>query len=147
MKLEESQTSVDRLPAEQRRISQDSGTERPFSGAYNDDEEPGISVEVVAGEPLFASTDKFDSGSGWPSFTKPTAPANVNELRDTTHGMVRTKVRLVHPDGHLGHVFPDGPSNQGGLRYCINSASLRLIPRDDMESEGHGAYLDQTEEA
>lgn len=147
MKLEESQTSVDRLTAEQHRISQDSGTERPLSGAYNDDKEPGISVEVVSREPLFASTDKFGSGSGWPSFIKPIAPANVNELCDTTHGMVRTKARLVHPDSHLGHVFPDIPSDQGGLRYRIDSASLRFIPRDDMESEGYGAYLDQAEEA
>ena len=101
----------------------------------------------MSGEPLFASTDKFDSGSGWPSFTKPIVAANVNELRDDAHGMVRTEVRSVHADSHLGHVFPDGPSDRGGLRYCINSASLRFIPRDDMEAEGYGDYLDQVEEA
>jgi peptide-methionine (R)-S-oxide reductase len=104
-------------------------------------------VDIVSGEPLFASTDKFDSGTGWPSFTKPIVPANVNEVRDSAHGMVRTEVRSVHADSHLGHVFPDGPSDRGGLRYCINSASLRFIPRDEMESEGYGEYLDQVEEA
>ena len=100
----------------------------------------------MSGEPLFASSDKFDSGSGWPSFTKPIEPVNVKELRDTTHGMIRTEVRSAHADSHLGHVFPDGPSDRGGLRYCINSASLRFIHRDDMDAEGYGAYLDQVEE-
>jgi peptide-methionine (R)-S-oxide reductase len=100
----------------------------------------------VSGEPLFASSDKFDSGCGWPSFTKPIEPANVNELRDTTHGMIRTEVRSAHADSHLGHVFPDGPRDRGGLRYCINSASLRFIHRDDMEAEGYGAYLNQVED-
>jgi peptide-methionine (R)-S-oxide reductase len=103
-------------------------------------------VDVVSGEPLFASSDKFDSGSGWPSFTKPIEPANVNELADTTHGTIRTEVRSVHGDSHLGHVFPDGPKDRGGLRYCINSASLRFIHRDDMEAEGYGAYLNQVED-
>ncbi|MCG7605429.1 MULTISPECIES: peptide-methionine (R)-S-oxide reductase MsrB [Gammaproteobacteria] len=147
MKFEKSQTAVDRLTPEQRRITQDSGTERPFTGEHNDNKEPGIYVDIVSGEPLFASTDKFDSGTGWPSFTKPIVPANVNEVRDSAHGMVRTEVRSVHADSHLGHVFPDGPSDRGGLRYCINSASLRFIPRDEMESEGYGEYLDQVEEA
>jgi len=95
---------------------------------------------------LFASSDKFDSGCGWPSFTKPIEPENVNELRDTTHGMTRTEVRSAHADSHLGHVFPDGPRDHGGLRYCINSASLRFIHRDDMEAEGYGAYLNQVED-
>ena len=117
-----------------------------LSGEYDANKEPGIYVDIVSGEPLFASADKFDSGSGWPSFTKPIVAANVNELRDDAHGMVRTEVRSVHADSHLGHVFPDGPSDRGGLRYCINSASLRFIPREEMESEGYGEYLDQVEE-
>jgi len=100
----------------------------------------------VSGEPLFASSDKYESGCGWPSFTKPIEPANVSELDDATHGMIRTEVRSAHGDSHLGHVFPDGPPDRGGLRYCINSASLRFIHRDDMEKEGYGAYLDQVEE-
>ena len=146
MNFEKSQDAVDRLTPEQRRVTQDSGTERPFTGEYDDNKEPGIYVDVVSGEPLFASTDKYESGSGWPSFTKPIVPANVNEVRDTTHGTVRTEVRSVHADSHLGHVFPDGPADRGGLRYCINSASLRFIPRDEMEREGYGEYLDQAEE-
>lgn len=105
MKFEKSQTAVDSLTPEQRRVTQESGTERPFTGEYNDNKEPGIYVDVVSGEPLFASTDKFDSGSGWPSFTKPIVQANVNEVRDNAHGMVRTEVRSVHADSHLGHVF------------------------------------------
>jgi peptide-methionine (R)-S-oxide reductase len=105
-----------------------------------------IYVDLVSGEPLFASSDRFDPGCGWPSFTKPIEPENVNELRDTTHGMTRTEVRSAHADNHLGHVFPDGPRDRGGLRYCINSASLRFIHRDDMEAEGYGAYLNQVED-
>ena len=147
MKFEKSQEAIDRLTPEQRRVTQESGTERPFTGEYDDNKEPGIYVDIVSGEPLFASSDKFDSGCGWPSFTKPIVAANVNELQDNAHGMVRTEVRSVHADSHLGHVFPDGPSDRGGLRYCINSASLRFIPRDAMESEGYGEYLDQVEEA
>lgn len=147
MKFEKSQASLDRLTTEQRRITQKSGTERPFSGAYNDTKEPGIYVDIVSGEPLFASTDKFDSRSGWPSFTKPIVKANVNEVRDSANGMVRTEVRSAHADSHLGHVFSDGPSDRGGLRYCINSASLRFIPRGEMEPEGYGEYLDQVEKA
>jgi peptide-methionine (R)-S-oxide reductase len=108
--------------------------------------EPGIYVDIVSGEPLFASSDKFESGCGWPSFTKPIEPANVNELQDTSLGMTRTEVRSLHGDSHLGHVFPDGPADRGGLRYCINSASLRFIHRDQMEAEGYGAYLSQVEE-
>ena len=133
------------LTPEQYRVTQQNGTERPGTGEYLHNHEPGIYVDVVTGEPLFASSDKFDSGCGWPSFTKPIEPANVNELRDTSHGMVRTEVRSVHGESHLGHVFPDGPRDRGGLRYCINSASLRFIHQDDMEAAGYGAYLDQVE--
>jgi peptide-methionine (R)-S-oxide reductase len=103
-------------------------------------------VDIVSGEPLFASSNKFESGCGWPSFTKPIEPTNIKELTDTTLGMVRTEVRSRLGDSHLGHVFTDGPVDQGGLRYCINSASLRFIPRDDMETEGYGAYVDQVED-
>jgi len=135
-----------RLTKEQYRVTQESATERPGTGEYLDNHEPGIYVDIVSGEPLFASSDKFESGCGWPSFTKPIAPANVSELRDMSYGMVRTEVRSVHGDSHLGHVFDDGPRDRGGLRYCINSASLRFVHRDDMEKEGYGAYLDQVEE-
>jgi peptide-methionine (R)-S-oxide reductase len=135
-----------RLTPEQRRVTQMSGTEAPGSGALLHNHEPGIYVDIVSGEPLFASADKFESGCGWPSFTKPIEPANVNELSDVSHGMVRTEVRSAGADSHLGHVFPDGPREHGGLRYCINSASLRFVHRDDMEAEGYGAYLDQVED-
>ena len=138
--------AISKLSREQYRVTQQSGTEVPGTGEYLHNEEPGIYVDVVSGEPVFASSDKFDSGSGWPSFTKPIDSANVNETRDTTHGMTRTEVRSAHGDSHLGHVFPDGPRERGGLRYCINSAALRFIHRDDMEAEGHGAYLSQVEE-
>ena len=137
--------AISALSEEERRVTQQSGTERAGTGAYLNNKEPGIYVDIVSGEPLFASADKFDSGTGWPSFTKPIEPANVNELRDDTHGMTRTEVRSTHGDSHLGHVFPDGPRDKGGLRYCINSASLRFVHRDDMEAEGYGAYVDQVE--
>ncbi|GGB06054.1 peptide-methionine (R)-S-oxide reductase MsrB [Allosediminivita pacifica] len=137
---------IDSLDPEQYRVTQQSGTERPGTGKYLSNKEPGIYVDVVSGEPLFASSDKYESGCGWPSFTKPIEKTYVQELRDTTHGMVRTEVRSTHGDSHLGHVFPDGPMDRGGLRYCINSASLRFVHRDDMEAEGYGAYLDQVEE-
>ncbi len=146
MQYRKSQEAIDRLTPEQRRVTQEAGTERPFTGEYNDHKEPGIYVDIVSGEPLFASSDKFESGCGWPSFTKPVVPANISERRDTSHGMIRTEVRSAHGDSHLGHVFPDGPADRGGLRYCINSASLRFIHRDDMEREGYGEYLDQVEE-
>ena len=139
------QEAISRLTPEQYRVTQQSGTERPGTGEYLDNKEPGIYVDIVSGEPLFASSDKYESGCGWPSFTKPIEPANLNELQDTTHGMSRTEVRSAHGDSHLGHVFPDGPADRGGLRYCINSASLRFIPRDKMAAEGYGAYLDQVE--
>jgi peptide-methionine (R)-S-oxide reductase len=137
--------AVAALSPEQYQVTQQSATERPGTGEYLDNDEPGIYVDIVSGEPLFASSDKFESGCGWPSFTKPIEPAHVNELRDITHGMVRTEVRSTHGDSHLGHVFPDGPADRGGLRYCINSASLRFIHRDDMQAEGYGAYIDQVE--
>ena len=138
--------AIAKLTPEQFRVTQQSGTERPGSGEYLDNHQPGIYVDVVSGEPLFASSDKFESGCGWPSFTKPIEPANVDELRDASHGMARTEVRSHHGDSHLGHVFPDGPSDRGGLRYCINSASLRFIPRGDMAAQGYDAYLDQVED-
>ncbi|MEQ8368728.1 MAG: peptide-methionine (R)-S-oxide reductase MsrB [Roseicyclus sp.] len=138
--------AIARLTPEQYRVTQDSGTERPGTGAYLDNKDPGIYVDIVSGEPLFASSDKYESGCGWPSFTKPIEPAHINELRDLTHGMIRTEVRSTHCDSHLGQVFPDGPRDRGGLRYCINSASLRFVHRDDMEAEGYGAYLDQVED-
>ena len=137
--------AISNLSPEQYRVTQHGVTEQPGTGEYLDNEEPGIYVDIVSGEPLFASSDKYESGCGWPSFTKPIEPKNLNEQTDTTHGMIRTEVRSVHGDSHLGHVFDDGPEDRGGLRYCINSASLRFIHRDDMESEGYGAYLDQVE--
>jgi peptide-methionine (R)-S-oxide reductase len=138
--------AVAALTPEQYRVTQQSGTERPGTGPLLNNKEPGIYVDIVSGEPLFASADKFDSHCGWPSFTKPIEPANVAELRDTSHGMVRTEVRSASGDSHLGHVFNDGPRDRGGLRYCINSASLRFIHRDRMEAEGYGAYLNQVED-
>jgi peptide-methionine (R)-S-oxide reductase len=138
--------AIAKLSPEQFRVTQESATERPGTGAYLHNKEAGIYVDIVSGEPLFASSDKFDSTCGWPSFTKPIEPAHVNELSDTTHGMIRTEVRSAHGDSHLGHVFPDGPSDKGGLRYCINSASLRFVPRAEMEAQGYGAYLDQVED-
>jgi len=137
---------IESLTPEQYHITQESGTERPGTGAYLANKEPGIYVDIVSGEPLFASSDKYESGCGWPSFTKPIEPAHVTEHRDASLGMVRTEVRSRDGDSHLGHVFPDGPQERGGLRYCINSAALRFIHRDDMEAEGYGAYLDQVED-
>ncbi|WP_439119098.1 peptide-methionine (R)-S-oxide reductase MsrB [Marivita sp.] len=145
-KYEKNPMVIATLSPEQFYVTQESGTERPGTGEYLDNKEPGIYVDVVSGEPLFASADKYESGCGWPSFTKPIEPAHINELRDMSHGMIRTEVRSTHGDSHLGHVFPDGPQDRGGLRYCINSASLRFIHRDDMEAEGYGAYLDQVED-
>lgn len=133
------------LTPEQYRVTQENATERPGTGEYLDEKRPGIYVDVVSGEPLFASSAKFESGCGWPSFTKPIA-ANVREVRDTSHGMIRIEVRSAHGDSHLGHVFDDGPRDQGGLRYCINSASLRFIPREEMEAAGYGEYLGQVED-
>jgi peptide-methionine (R)-S-oxide reductase len=140
--------AISRLSPEQYHVTQRNGTERPFQNAFWDNKEPGLYVDVVSGEPLFTSMDKFDSGCGWPSFTKPIDAENVIEKRDTSLGMIRTEVRSSSGDSHLGHVFPDGPREAGGLRYCINSASLRFIPLDQLESEGYGAFrqLFQTSE-
>ncbi len=146
MKYEKSAEAIARLDAEQFRVTQNNGTEAPGSGEYLHNAEPGIYVDIVSGEPLFSSSDKYDSGCGWPSFTKPIISTNVNELRDISHGMIRTEVRSTHGDSHLGHVFPDGPQDHGGLRYCINSASLRFIHKGEMEAEGYGDYLDQVED-
>lgn len=137
--------ALDSLTPDQYLVTQENGTEAPGSGEYLDNHEPGIYVDIVSGEPLFASSEKFDSGCGWPSFTKPVDNDFLNELSDTSHGMIRTEVRSSHGDSHLGHVFPDGPQDRGGLRYCINSASLRFIHVDDMDMEGYGAYIDQIE--
>ena len=131
--------AVARLTPEQFRVTQQSATERPFQNAFWDHDKPGIYVDVVSGEPLFSSLDKFESGCGWPSFTKPLEPENVEERQDTSHGMTRTEVRSSHADSHLGHVS-DGPQNTGGLRYCINSAALRFIPLDKLEHEGYREY-------
>src|ERR1041385_1208728 len=136
--------AVAALTAEQYRVTQQSGTELPGTGPLLHNKEPGIYVDIVSGEPLFASSDKFESGCGWPSFSKPIA--NVRELKDSSHGMIRTEVRSANGDSHLGHVFNDGPRDRGGLRYCINSASLRFVPRDQMEAQGYGAYLNQVED-
>ena len=146
MTYTKSPEAIAKLTPEQFHVTQRSGTERPGTGEYLDNHEPGIYVDIVSGEPLFASSDKFESGCGWPSFTKPIVPAHVNELHDVSHGMMRTEVRSVHGDSHLGHVFPDGPPDRGGLRYCINSASLRFVHRDDMQAEGYGEYLNQVED-
>jgi peptide-methionine (R)-S-oxide reductase len=140
------EAAIARLTPEQYRVTQESGTERPGTGELLYNKKPGIYVDIVSGEPLFASSDKYESGCGWPSFTKPIEPANVQELRDMSHGMIRTEVRSKHGDSHLGHVFDDGPRDRGGLRYCINSASLRFVPREEMEAQGYGAYLDQVED-
>lgn len=129
-----------RLTDEQFFVTQHCGTEPPFHNAYWDNHRDGIYVDVLSGKPLFSSKDKFDSGTGWPSFAKPLAPDAIVEKADATLGMVRTEVRSASADSHLGHVFPDGPG-PGGLRYCINSASLRFIPVEDMEDEGYGEYL------
>ncbi|SBW15605.1 methionine sulfoxide reductase B [Brucella sp. 10RB9215] len=145
MKYQKSAEAIAKLSAEQYRVTQENGTERPGTGEYLYNKEPGIYVDIVSGEPLFASSDKYESHCGWPSFTKPIERANVMELTDMSHGMVRTEVRSAHGDSHLGHVFPDGPADRGGLRYCINSASLRFVPKDRMEAEGYGDYLDQVE--
>lgn len=143
---QKSQEAIAKLTPQQYQITQQSGTERPGTGEYLHNKQPGIYVDIVSGEPLFASSDKYESGCGWPSFTKPIVSTYIKELRDISHGMLRTEVRSLHGDSHLGHVFPDGPRDRGGLRYCINSASLRFVHRDKMVAEGYGEYLDQVEE-
>ena len=139
--------AVSRLTPEQYQVTQKKGTEPAFRNEYWDNKEPGIYVDVVSGEPLFASVATFDSGTGWPSFTVPIEPGNVMERRDFSHLMIRTEVRSAHGDSHLGHVFRDGPRVAGGQRYCINSAALRFIPLDDLEREGYGAYRSLFESA
>ena len=146
MKYQKTAESLAALTPEQFRVTQLSATERPGTGAYLNNHEPGIYVDVVSGEPLFASSDKFESGCGWPSFTKPIGPAHVAETRDMSHGMARVEVRSALSDSHLGHVFEDGPQDRGGLRYCINSASLRFVHRDEMAAAGYGDYVDQVED-
>ena len=138
--------AIARLTPEQFRITQQNGTEYPGSGEYLHNHAPGLYVDVVSGEPLFTSSDKYQSGCGWPSFTRPVEPANVQEKCDTNHGMIRTEVRSTHGDSHLGHVFDDGPASRGGLRYCINSASLRFIPLAEMAEAGYAAYVDLVKE-
>ena len=133
--------AIANLTPEQIRVSRENGTERPFTGEYLDNKQQGLYVDLVSGEPLFTSMDKFDSGCGWPSFTKPVTDDYVSEIKDTTHGMIRTEVRSVNGDSHLGHVFPDGPKESGGLRYCINSASLKFIPLEELEAEGYADYI------
>ncbi|HET9968003.1 MAG TPA: peptide-methionine (R)-S-oxide reductase MsrB [Streptosporangiaceae bacterium] len=132
--------AIAQLTPEQYRVTQQAATEAPFTGELYNNKEPGIYVDIVSGEPLFTSINKYDSGCGWPSFTVPIEKANVVEHSDRSHGMIRTEVRSAHGDSHLGHVFPDGPPAEGGLRYCINSAALRFVPLDDLEQEGYGEY-------
>ncbi|WP_295747240.1 peptide-methionine (R)-S-oxide reductase MsrB [uncultured Limosilactobacillus sp.] len=122
-------------------VTQEAATEQPFTGKYDHFDQPGIYVDVVSGEPLFSSLDKYDSGCGWPAFTKPIARRVVKEKRDQSFGMERTEVRSQHADSHLGHVFTDGPVERGGLRYCINSAALRFIPVEELKEAGYGQYL------
>ncbi|WP_158792066.1 peptide-methionine (R)-S-oxide reductase MsrB [Granulicella sp. L60] len=133
--------AIARLTPEQYAVTQQNATEAPFANEFDEHHELGLYVDVVSGEPLFSSLDKFDSGCGWPSFTKPVEPDHIEHNVDHSHGMARTEVRSSNGDSHLGHVFDDGPAEHGGLRYCINSASLRFIPVDELESEGYGEYL------
>ena len=133
-------TAVAKLTRQQYAVTQEDATEPAFRNRFWDNHDDGIYVDVVSGEPLFASTDKYDSNSGWPSFTRPINAANVVRRDDNTYGMVRTEVRSANGDSHLGHLFDDGPIDDGGLRYCINSAALRFIPLDELESQGYGDY-------
>ncbi|MBC7145174.1 MAG: peptide-methionine (R)-S-oxide reductase MsrB [Thioclava marina] len=144
-KWQKTDAALAKLTPEQYRVTQQNGTERPWTGEYTENKAKGIYVDVVSGEPLFASSTQYESGCGWPSFTRPLFDDHIVELTDTTHGMTRVEVRSKHGDSHLGHVFPDGPRDQGGLRYCINSASLRFIPLEEMEAEGYGDLIDKVE--
>lgn len=132
---------IEKLSPIEYKVTQEGATERPFTHEYNESYEEGIYVDIVSGEPLFSSKDKFDAGCGWPSFTKPLEDEHIIEKRDLSHGMIRTEVRSKYADSHLGHVFSDGPRDKGGLRYCINGASLRFIKKEDLEKEGYGEYL------
>lgn len=134
-----------RLTKEQYEVTQNNGTERPFTGEYDDFYEEGIYVDIVSGEPLFSSKDKYDAGCGWPSFTQPIENRIIQEKRDRSFGMERVEVRSKEADSHLGHVFTDGPVDKGGLRYCINSAALRFVPKADLEKEGYGQFLQHFE--
>lgn len=145
MTYAKTQAAIDKLTPEQFRVTQQNGTERAGTGPLNDNDAAGIYVDIVSGEPLFASSDKFSSECGWPSFTKPIVTEYVTEHEDGGFGMVRTEVRSKHGDSHLGHVFTDGPRDKGGLRYCINSASLRFIAKDAMDDEGYGEFIPQVE--
>ncbi len=131
----------EKLSEEEYHVTQKDGTEMPYSHGYNKIYEDGIYVDIVSGEPLFSSRDKFDAGCGWPSFTRPLEEEHLEEKEDLRYGMTRTEVRSSYGDSHLGHVFPDGPREAGGLRYCINGSALRFIPRDRLEEEGYGEYL------
>jgi peptide-methionine (R)-S-oxide reductase len=132
--------ALSRLTEDQFRVTQEGGTEPAFGNEYWNNHEPGIYVDVVSGQPLFSSTDKYDSGTGWPSFTKPIAPSAVRAEIDASHGMIRTEARSTGADSHLGHIFQDGPQDAGGVRYCMNSAALRFIPAAELEAQGYGQY-------
>lgn len=142
---EDEKTLRARIGDEAYEVTQNAATERPFTGAYDKVFDKGIYVDIVSGEPLFLSSDKFNSGCGWPAFAKPIAEDAVTEHEDFTHGMHRVEVRSADADSHLGHVFPDGPRELGGMRYCINSAALKFIPYDSMEAAGYGEYLSRLE--
>ena len=133
-------TAIAQLSKRQFAVTQEDATEPPFRNEFWDNHDDGIYVDVVSGEPLFSSTDKFESGSGWPSFTRPIEPANIVRNSDRTLGMVRTEVRSAHADSHLGHLFDDGPAADGGLRYCMNSAAMRFVPVDELDAQGYGDY-------
>jgi peptide-methionine (R)-S-oxide reductase len=143
MLYQKTEDAIAALSEEEYRVTQQSGTEYPGTGKLLNNKEPGIYVDIVSGEPLFASSDKYESGCGWPSFTKPIEAVHVVEIKDSSHGMIRTEVRSKFGDSHLGHVFTDGPQDRGGLRYCINSASLRFVAKDEMEKQGYGDYVNQ----
>lgn len=134
--------ALSRLTDRQFRVTQENGTEPAFRNEYWDNHEPGIYVDVVSGEPLFSSTDKYDSGTGWPSFTRPIVSEAVETRSDVSHGMIRTEVRSAGADSHLGHIFGDGPAEAGGQRYCMNSAAMRFIPVSELAAQGYGQFLD-----